>query len=60
MRCEYISTILLTAVSTLGGFVILLQMNVSDEESSRRIDYVIKKILKDLLEEITERTKPAG
>ena len=52
MRCEYISTILHTAVSILGGLVILPQMNVSGEESSGRVDYAIKKILEDLLEEI--------
>jgi hypothetical protein len=52
MRCEYISTILHTAVSILGGLVILPQMNVSGEESSGRVDYAIKKILDDLLEEI--------
>src|SRR3954453_14643246 len=52
MRCEYISTILHTAVSILEGLVILPQMNVSGEESSGRVDYAIKKILDDLLEEI--------
>ncbi|CAB4419693.1 unnamed protein product [Rhizophagus irregularis] len=52
MRCEYISTILHTAVSILGGLVILPQMNVSGEESSVCVDYAIKKILDDLLEEI--------
>ncbi len=52
MRCEYISTILHAAVSILGGLVILPQMNVSGEESSGRVNYAIKKILKDLLEEI--------
>ncbi|POG64784.1 hypothetical protein GLOIN_2v1672048 [Rhizophagus irregularis DAOM 181602=DAOM 197198] len=52
MRCEYISTILHTAVSILGGLVIFPQMNVSGEESSGRVDYAIKKILDDLLEEI--------
>jgi hypothetical protein len=52
MRCEYISTILHTAVSILGGLVILPQMNVSGEESSGRVDYAIKKVLDDLLEEI--------
>ena len=52
MRCEYISTILHTAVSIVGGLVILPQMNVSGEESTGHVDYVIKKILDDLLEEI--------
>ena len=36
MRCEYISTILHTAVSILGELVILPQMNVSSEKSSGR------------------------
>ena len=44
MRCEYISTILHTAVSLLGGLVILPQMNVSGSDSSGRVDYAIKKI----------------
>src|SRR3954453_21335929 len=52
MRYEYISTILHTAVSILGGLVILPQMNVSGSDSSGRVDYAIKKILDDLLEEI--------
>jgi hypothetical protein len=52
MRCEYISTILHTAVSILGGLVILPQMTVSGEESSGRVDYAIKKLLEDMLEEI--------
>src|SRR4051794_10617899 len=52
MRCEYISTILHTAVSILGGLVILPQMNISGEESSGRVDYAIRKVLEDLLEEI--------
>ncbi|RGB27845.1 hypothetical protein C1646_768554 [Rhizophagus diaphanus] len=52
MRCEYISTILHTAVSILEGLVILPQMNVSGEESSGCVDYAIKKVLEDLLEEI--------
>ncbi|POG76450.1 hypothetical protein GLOIN_2v1556437 [Rhizophagus irregularis DAOM 181602=DAOM 197198] len=52
MRCKYISTILHTAVSILGGLVILPQMNVSGEESSSRVNYMIKKILDYLLEEI--------
>ncbi|POG67244.1 hypothetical protein GLOIN_2v1649992 [Rhizophagus irregularis DAOM 181602=DAOM 197198] len=52
MRCKYISTILYTAVSILGGLVILPQMNVSGEENSSCVDYAIKKILDDLLEKI--------
>ncbi|CAJ0927222.1 14041_t:CDS:2 [Entrophospora sp. SA101] len=51
MRCEYISTILHTAVSIVGGLVILPQMNVSGEESTGHVDYAIKKILDDLFEE---------
>jgi hypothetical protein len=43
IRCEYISTILHTAVSILGGLVILPQMNVSGSDSSGCIDYAIKK-----------------
>jgi len=52
MRCEYISTILHTAVSLLEGLVILPQMNVSGSDSSGRVDYAIKKILEGLLKEI--------
>jgi len=52
MRCEYISTILHTAVSIVGELVILPQMNVSGEESTGRVDYAIKKILDDLFKEI--------
>src|SRR6266496_4713313 len=52
MRCEYILTILHTAVGLLEGLVILPQMNISGDESSGRVDYAIKKILDDLLEEI--------
>ena len=44
MHCEYISTILHTAVSILGGLVILPQMNISGEESSGHVNYAIKKI----------------
>ncbi|GBB99852.1 hypothetical protein RclHR1_36590001 [Rhizophagus clarus] len=52
MRCEYISTILLTAVRLVKGLVIKPQANIIGEESTGRVDYVIKKILDDLLEEI--------
>ncbi|PKK57618.1 hypothetical protein RhiirC2_797721, partial [Rhizophagus irregularis] len=52
MRCEYISTILHTAVSLLEDLVITPQMNVTGEENTGRVDYAIKKILDDLLEEI--------
>ena len=49
MRCEYISTILHTAVSLLGGLVITPQANIIAED---RVDYAIKKIISELLEEI--------
>ena len=52
MRCEYISTILHTAVSLLEGLLISSQITVSGAESSGRVNYAIKKILNDLLEEI--------
>ena len=52
MRCEYVSTILHTAVRLLKGLVIKPQANVIGEENTGRVDYVIKKILDDLLEEI--------
>jgi len=52
MRCKYISTILHTAVSILEGLVILPQMEVSDKESSDRIDYAIKRVIDNLLKEI--------
>ena len=52
MRCEYISTILHTAVSVLKGLTIYPQTNVSGLESTGRVDYAIKKITDDLLEEI--------
>ena len=42
MRCEYISTILHTAVSILEGLVILSQMNVFGKENSSYVDYAIK------------------
>ena len=57
MHCEYISTILHTAVSPLGGLVILPQMNVSGNDSSGRVDYAIKKLLVEFLEEIICITK---
>ncbi|GES83080.1 hypothetical protein GLOIN_2v1838494 [Rhizophagus clarus] len=52
MRCEYISTILHTAVSILEGLVILPQMEVSSDDSSGCVDYAIKRIIDNLLEEI--------
>jgi len=57
MRCEYISIILHTAISILEGLVILPQMEVSGEESSDRVDYAIKRIIDNLLEEIICITK---
>ena len=52
MRCEYISTILHTAVYLLGGLVISPQLTIIGTESSGRVDYAIKKKLDELLEEI--------
>ncbi|GBC44437.2 hypothetical protein GLOIN_2v1725482 [Rhizophagus irregularis DAOM 181602=DAOM 197198] len=52
MRCEYISTILHTAVSILGDLVITPQANIIGEENTGRVDYAIKKIISELLEEI--------
>ena len=52
MRCEYISTILHTAVSILGDLVITPQANIFGEENTGRVDYAIKKIISELLEEI--------
>ncbi|RGB21974.1 hypothetical protein C1646_776891 [Rhizophagus diaphanus] len=52
MRCEYISTILHTAVSLLGGLIISPQLTIIGTESSGRVDYAIKKTLDELLEEI--------
>ncbi len=40
------------AASLLEGLVISPQMTISGSESSGRVDYAIKKILDDLLEEI--------
>src|SRR5215212_5419039 len=48
MRCEYISTILHTAVSLLKDLLILPQMTVTGAESSGRVDYAIKKIIDGL------------
>jgi len=50
--CEYISTILHTAVSLLKDLLILPQMTVIGAESSSRVDYAIKKIIDSLFEEI--------
>ncbi|GBB92986.1 hypothetical protein RclHR1_20960003 [Rhizophagus clarus] len=52
MRCEYISTILHTAVSLLKDLLILPQMTLTGAESSGRVDYAIKKIIDGLFEEI--------
>ena len=52
MRCEYISTILHTAVSLLKDLLILPQMTVTGAESSGRVDYAIKKIIDGSFEEI--------
>ena len=52
MRCEYISTILHTALSLLEGLIITPQMKITGEINTGRVDYAIKKILDDLLEEI--------
>ena len=52
MRCEYISTILHIALSLLEGLIITPQMKITGEINTGRVDYAIKKILDDLLEEI--------
>jgi hypothetical protein len=52
MRCEYISTILHTALTLLEGLIITPQMKITGEINTGRVDYAIKKILDDLLEEI--------
>ncbi|POG60159.1 hypothetical protein GLOIN_2v1716296 [Rhizophagus irregularis DAOM 181602=DAOM 197198] len=52
MQCEYISTILHTAVSILGDLVITPQANIIGEENTGCVDYAIKKIISELLEEI--------
>ena len=52
MRCEYISMILHTAVTIFEGLVILPQMEVSGDDSSGCVDYAIKRIIDNLLEEI--------
>ncbi|GES97389.1 hypothetical protein GLOIN_2v1738235 [Rhizophagus clarus] len=52
IRCEYISTILHTALSLLEGLIITPQMKITGEINTGRVDYAIKKILDDLLEEI--------
>ena len=52
MRCEYISTILHTAVSLLDGLIISPQLTITRTESTGRVDYAIKRTLYELLEEI--------
>ncbi|GBB90084.1 hypothetical protein RclHR1_16980006 [Rhizophagus clarus] len=52
MHCEYILTILHMTISILEGLVILPQMEVSSDESSGCVDYAIKRIIDNLLEEI--------
>ena len=57
IRCEYISTILHTAVSILSDLVITSQANIFSEENTGRVDYAIKKIISEMLEEIICITK---
>ena len=52
MRCEYISTILHTAVSLFDGLVITPRANIIGEENTGRVDYAIKKIISKLLVKI--------
>ncbi|GBC26762.2 hypothetical protein GLOIN_2v1772759 [Rhizophagus irregularis DAOM 181602=DAOM 197198] len=52
IRCEYISTILHTAVSLLEDLMITPQSNIIGEENTGRVDYAIKKIISGILEEI--------
>ncbi|PKY40507.1 hypothetical protein RhiirA4_453894 [Rhizophagus irregularis] len=52
IRCEYISTILHTAVSLLEDLMITPQSNIIGEENTGRVDYAIKKIISEILEEI--------
>ncbi len=54
---EYIFIILYIIISILKRLVILSQINISSKKSSSYIDYTIKKLLKDLLEEIIYITK---
>ena len=48
MRCEYISTILHTAVSLLDGLIITPQADIIGEENTGPI----KKIISEMLEEV--------
>ncbi len=52
MHCEYIFTILHTALSLLEGLIITPQIKITGEINTDRVNYAIKKILDDLLEEI--------
>ncbi|CAG8508953.1 3996_t:CDS:10, partial [Funneliformis caledonium] len=52
MRYKCISTIFYTTISILESLVILSQMEVSSEESSGCVDYAIKRVIDNLLEEI--------
>ncbi|GES76652.1 hypothetical protein GLOIN_2v1721776 [Rhizophagus clarus] len=52
IRYEYISTILHTALSLLKGLIITPQMKITGKINTGRVNYAIKKILDDLLEEI--------
>jgi hypothetical protein len=47
-----LSTILHTALTLLEGLIITPQMKITGEINTGRVDYAIKKILDDLLEEI--------
>ncbi|EXX52557.1 hypothetical protein RirG_252030 [Rhizophagus irregularis DAOM 197198w] len=51
MQCEYISTILHTAVSILGDLVITPQANIIGEENTGCVDYAIKKIISEMLKD---------
>ncbi len=57
IQCEYISTILHTAVSILGDLVITSQANIIGEENTDRVNYTIKKIISEMLEKIICITK---
>lgn len=49
MRCEYILMILYITVSLLDGLIISSQLTIVSIKNSGCIDYVIKKMLDDLL-----------
>jgi hypothetical protein len=52
IRCEFISTILHTAVNLLENLIILPQFTIVGTESTGRVDYAIKKLLHGLVQEI--------